>query len=142
MEYRLYSCFVGAGVNELAYNGVVIVSSLVKLNEYYLYNADDTKRQYTMCHELGHGFGLPHTDENPYNKDLGNCLDYTTHPENNLHPGQVNFNRLDSMYLQNDNITSGGGASSTQQNSALAFQQTHGSRHDLRRAIRFRYLYV
>ena len=42
---------------------------------------------------------MPHTDENPNNKDLGNCLDYTSTPENNLHPGEVNFERLRSIYL-------------------------------------------
>ena len=26
---------------------------------------------YTMCHELGHGWGLPHTDENHLNRDRG-----------------------------------------------------------------------
>ena len=30
-----------------------IVSSVAKMNEYYLYNADFEKRQYTMCHEIG-----------------------------------------------------------------------------------------
>ena len=51
-----------------------------------------------MCHEIGHGFGLPHTDENPYNTDKGNCLDYTITPDNNLYPGQVNYEKLNGMY--------------------------------------------
>lgn len=55
----------------------------------------------SFCTEIGHGFGLPHTDENHNNQDTGNCLDYTNNPENNLHPGQVNFNRLASAYLKN-----------------------------------------
>jgi hypothetical protein len=41
---------------------------------------------------------LPHTDENFNNKDLGNCLDYTSRPENNLLPGEFNCNRLKTMY--------------------------------------------
>lgn len=73
------------------------------------------------------GFGLPHTDENPYNSNLGNCLgefiatlmnlshwiivsslslyyvrlllDYTDDPESNVLPGDVNMNKLRSMYL-------------------------------------------
>ena len=45
------------------------------------------------------GFGLPHTDENPYNTNLGNCLDYTDDPEDNLLPGAVNFAKLREMYL-------------------------------------------
>lgn len=35
----------------------------------------------------GHAFGLPHTDENYYNFDRGDCLDYTNRPRNNLEPG-------------------------------------------------------
>ena len=50
------------------------------------------------CHEIGHGFGLPHTDENFNNPDLGNCMDYTSRPQNNLHPDASNFARLRSMY--------------------------------------------
>lgn len=75
-----------------------IVNSVAKMNEYYLLNAGNADRQYTMCHEIGHGFGLPHTDENFNNQDLGNCLDYSTRPQNNLHPGVVNFNRLREIY--------------------------------------------
>lgn len=51
----------------------------------------------------GHGFGLPHTDENPNNSDLGNCLDYTNRPENNQLPGEVNFQRLRSIYIAGEN---------------------------------------
>jgi len=69
------------------------------MNEYYLNNADFAHRRFTMCHEIGHGFGLPHTDENPYNADLGNCMDYTDDPEQNLLPGDVNFQKLNEVYL-------------------------------------------
>ena len=50
---------------------------------------------------------MPHTDENPYNLNLGNCLDYTTRPASNLKPGQVNFDRLQGMYraVNNNNST-------------------------------------
>jgi hypothetical protein len=76
----------------------IIQSSVAKMNEHYLLNAGYDERLYTMCHELGHGYGLPHTDENFNNKDLGNCLDYTNNPSNNLRPGQQNCNRLLEMY--------------------------------------------
>ena len=46
-----------------------------------------------------HGFGLPHTDEDPYNENLGNCLDYTIDPAANLYPGNVNYEKLTGMYL-------------------------------------------
>ena len=45
------------------------------------------------------GFGLPHTDENFYNANLNNCLDYTSRPESNVEPGQVNFDKLEDAYL-------------------------------------------
>mmetsp|Transcript_32772 Transcript_32772/g.70787 ORF Transcript_32772/g.70787 Transcript_32772/m.70787 type:complete len:287 (+) Transcript_32772:173-1033(+) len=87
------------GINENSIQRGVIVSSVSKMNEYYLLNAEYDHRRYTMCHELGHGFGLPHTDENPYNENLGNCLDYTDDPEENLLPGEVNMAKLRNMYL-------------------------------------------
>jgi len=76
----------------------IIQSSVAKMNEHYLANADYDERLYTMCHELGHGYGLPHTDENFNNKDLGNCLDYSNNPSNNLRPGSANCQRLFEMY--------------------------------------------
>lgn len=76
----------------------------------------DDKRQYTMCHEvsccsrgkaatlmcispylfsfppqIGHGFGLPHTDENFNNKNTGECMDYTRNAAQNKQPGPENF---------------------------------------------------
>ena len=47
---------------------------------------------------LGHGLGLGHFDENFYNKDLGNCMDYTERPENNMHPDESNFLVLEELY--------------------------------------------
>lgn len=51
------------GINDLLFIEATgqIISSVAKMNEYYLRNADNAKRQFTMCHEIGHGFGLPHT---------------------------------------------------------------------------------
>jgi len=90
------------GINEIvAYErNNIIIHSVAKMNEYYLLNANQDERQYTMCHEIGHGFGLPHTDENFYNRDLGNCMDYTKKPQNNLHPDDTNYARLASLYGQ------------------------------------------
>lgn len=48
------------GINELEYeimdeseSSGFIVSSIAKMNEYYLHNANYEQRQYTMCHEIG-----------------------------------------------------------------------------------------
>ena len=62
------------GINQVILSNGFIISSVAKLNEFYLATADEDQRQYTTCHEIGHGFGLPHTDENFYNADLGNCM--------------------------------------------------------------------
>lgn len=51
-----------------------------------------------MCHETGHGFGLPHTDETFGNADLGNCMDYTNNPERNKQPDESNYKLLADFY--------------------------------------------
>lgn len=52
-----------------------------------------------MCHEIGHGFGLPHRDEIPNNPDLGSCLDYTYRFQNNMQPDSaVDFDNLKNLY--------------------------------------------
>ena len=78
-------------------NGFVI-SATALLNDYYLDGASQSQRLYTMCHEQGHAYGLPHTDTNHRNADLGNCLDYTVTYSNNLMPGQINYDRLFQLY--------------------------------------------
>lgn len=72
------------GVNQILLQDEYIITSLAKMNDYYLEGTNMAQKQYTMCHELGHGLGLGHTDENFYNKDLGNCMDYTEKPQNNM----------------------------------------------------------
>jgi len=86
------------GVNEVIIENGFIIASTARMNENYMAKASAAKRQYTMCHEIGHGLGLPHTDENFFNADLGNCLDYTNNPEKNKQPDQMNFNTLIGMY--------------------------------------------
>lgn len=70
------------------------------MNDYHLNKMSDGAKQWTMCHELGHGFGLGHWDEKFYNRDLGNCMDYTsrTRKESNQKPDTSNFVFLEQMY--------------------------------------------
>jgi hypothetical protein len=75
-----------------------IQHAVATMNDYFLDNENDASKYYTMCHELGHSFGLAHTDENFYNKDEGNCMDYTSWPQNNMNPGQFNYDHLSQMY--------------------------------------------
>lgn len=86
------------GINKILLENGWIYSSAARMNEYYVTDNDDDQRQYTMCHEIGHGFGLPHTDENFFNKDLGNCMDYTNNPSTNMQPAYANFKFLAKLY--------------------------------------------
>lgn len=90
--------FSSRRLNELLFENQWIVSSVAMMNENYLRNARDTERQYVMCHELGHAWGLPHRDEIVGNRDLGTCLDYTITPQNNMKPDEVDFSNLQDMY--------------------------------------------
>lgn len=73
-----------------------ITSSIAQMNEFYLSKESDARKQYTMCHEIGHGFGLGHVDENFDNKDLGTCMDYTNNPEGTHREGVSSPHHLDS----------------------------------------------
>jgi hypothetical protein len=86
------------GINQVLMTNGYIVSSSAKMNEYYLYESNDDQKQYTMCHEMGHGFGLPHSDESFTNRDLGNCMDYTNRPGVNKQPDTSNYEFLADLY--------------------------------------------
>jgi hypothetical protein len=86
------------GLNEVYFEGSKIAASVAKMNESYLENADASERQYVMCHECGHGFGLPHRDERINNPDIGSCLDYTTKFEVNKQPDEVDYQNLRNVY--------------------------------------------
>ena len=90
------------GINEVlvTQRGYITVS-VAKMNESYLtgkYRNSDNERRYTLCHEVGHGFGLNHADESFTNRDLGTCMDYTNYPEHNLTPNSQNYETLVELY--------------------------------------------
>lgn len=86
------------GINQILVSNNNIVASAARMNDYFLKGASDAQRQYTMCHELGHGFGLPHDDEDFFNTDRNNCMDYTSNPVNNQSPNTVNYQFLADLY--------------------------------------------
>ena len=93
------------GINKILLSNGYIIASAARMNEYHLARSSDDQKQYTMCHEIGHGFGLPHTDENFNNRDLGNCMDYTSNPRANKQPSVDNFNFLVQLYGTVDGST-------------------------------------
>ena len=138
------------GINEVVLNRRTneIVNSIAKMNEYYLPSiGSKDQRLYTLCHELGHGFGLPHWDEDFYNEDMGNCMDYTSRPGNNKQPDASNFIYLGSLYgnvtssaLTSQSLSSGGGNGDGGNGGGggnKKSKSTRGRRHQRRRYLRW-----
>jgi len=75
--------------------------STSRMNDYFLGSGSEASKKYTMCHELGHGFGLAHSDEDYYNLNRGDCMDYTRQPEGNLSTGRSNHEVLKKVYGSN-----------------------------------------
>jgi len=86
------------GINQVLIQSGYIVATTSKMNEFYLADASVEQRRYTLCHEVGHSFGLPHSDEDFFNVDLGNCMDYTSNPAENMSPDESNFVFLKDLY--------------------------------------------
>lgn len=86
------------GINEIMVKNNLIISSVAKINDYYSKVYSDGESRYLLCHEIGHGFGLPHADENFNNRDLGTCMDYTMRPESNQLPNRQDYELLLQMY--------------------------------------------
>lgn len=87
---------------------------------------------------VGHGFGLPHTDESFWNRDLGNCLDYTNNYEGNESPDTSNYNYLTDLYGTVDgSIPPGTGIGATESSAAAASTEAvAGGGRRQRRALR------
>lgn len=86
------------GINLSLVHEGYIKWSTSKMNDYFLVNESEEKKKYTMCHELGHGFGLSHSDEDYHNRNRGDCMDYTNRVEGNLLPGRYNHEILSRIY--------------------------------------------
>jgi len=109
-----------------------ITAGTTKLNDTYFNNAKyntNPWRNLVMCQEVGHDFGLSHTDENFSNTNLGSCMDYTNDPDgggsygaDNQYPGGVanrrelrnnalpshDYDQLASIYKHDDSTTTTG----------------------------------
>ena len=70
-------------------------------------------KQFVVCQEIGHTFGLNHQDEDFTNANLGTCMDYTSDPDgtvanpdqlSNEHPNTHDYAQLESIYSHLDAI--------------------------------------
>jgi len=99
------------GIAQIWLSGSHIVQGTTKMNDYYFslskYDTPDW-RQFVMCQEVGHTFGLDHQDENFNNANLGTCMDYTNDPSTNTHPNQHDYDELDTIYAHLDSTTTVG----------------------------------
>jgi hypothetical protein len=106
------------GVAGIAVSGDHITAGYVKVNDTYFdmtrYNSDDW-RQFVMCQEIGHGFGLGHNNENFDDFNKGTCMDYTDNPSgggsepDNTMPNPHDFEELEKIYGHSDGGGSGSG---------------------------------
>lgn len=99
------------GIAQIWVSGSHITKGAVKLNDFYFnmptYNTPAWK-QFVVCQEIGHTFGLDHQDENFDNPNLGSCMDYTSDPSTNQHPNAHDYAQLESIYAHLDSITTVG----------------------------------
>lgn len=113
-------------------NGDHITQGTVQLNDTYFNTAKYNTpawRQFVVCQEVGHTFGLDHQDETFNNQNLGTCMDYTNAPAggvvngfdyglSNEHPNTHDWDQLATIYTHVDSFvsslskTSGSGAAS------------------------------
>lgn len=104
------------GIASIWANGDHITQGTVKVNDTYFnmakYNTP-AWRQFVMCQEVGHTFGLDHQDSVFGNYNLGTCMDYTNAPAggvvngfnygpSNEHPNQHDWDQLVTIYTHLD----------------------------------------
>lgn len=98
------------GIAQIWVSGSHIAQGLTKMNDTYFNTAMYNKpewRQFVMCQEIGHTFGLDHQDTNFNNVNLGSCMDYTNDPsgtsvsqgpKSNESPNTHDYDELNIIY--------------------------------------------
>ena len=103
------------GIASIWVSGDHITKAAVKLNDTYFNTAKYNTpawRQFVVCQEVGHAFGLDHQDEVFDNTNLGTCMDYTSDPDgsilgqlDNQHPNAHDYEELGAIYAHLDAFT-------------------------------------
>lgn len=103
------------GIASIWVSGSHITQGTVKLNDTYFKTPTyDTPawRQFVMCQEVGHTFGLNHQNEIFDDPNLGTCMDYTNDPNgalsgqlSNLRPNAHDYEELGIIYQHFDALT-------------------------------------
>ena len=95
------------GIAQIWASGSHITQGVVKLNDTYFTGSYNTSawRNFVMCQEVGHTFGLGHQDENFNNANLDSCMDYTSNPASNQHPNDHDYSLLEQIYSHTDSTT-------------------------------------
>jgi hypothetical protein len=104
------------GIAQIWISGSHITQGVTKVNDSYFntatYNTSQW-RNFVMCQEIGHTFGLDHQDENTSNANLGTCMDYTSNPGTNQDPNAHDYEQLETIYAHSDTFSSVAQASET-----------------------------
>ena len=100
------------GIASVWVSGSHITKAATKLNDTYFNTAKYNTpawRQFVVCQEIGHTFGLDHQDEIFDNLNLGTCMDYTSDPDgtiagqpDNQHPNAHDYEQLSAIYAHLD----------------------------------------
>ncbi|HET9444067.1 MAG TPA: hypothetical protein VFO65_12135 [Acidimicrobiales bacterium] len=102
------------GIASISVSGGHITAGTVKVNDTYYstaqYNTPEW-RNFVMCQEVGHIFGLDHQDEDFGNANLGTCMDYTSNPGTNQHPNAHDYAQLETIYRHLDSTSTVGASS-------------------------------
>lgn len=124
------------GIAQIWASGDHITQGVVKMNDTYFntstYNDPDW-RQFVVCQEVGHTFGLNHQDEDFGDTNLGTCMDYTSDPgghlngnASNLTPNQHDFDQLAANYSHLDSTSTVGQSTSLPASAAAAAEHNFG----------------
>lgn len=102
------------GMASIWVSGSHIMQGSVRLNDTYFNTAfynTTAWRQFVICQEVGHTFGLDHQNVNFTDANLGTCMDYTNDPArndgsgDNLHPNTHDYDELGIIYKHFDSFT-------------------------------------